>query len=301
MTMRTTRSLVPLASFLLALSLLLAACGDTDDASDASNDDSAHLDRMAREHADDSPDSGTAAAWMEPAVPVNGERVEYATIDGKKVSGYLAAPASPADSAIPAVIAIHEWWGLNENMEAMARRIAGEGYRVLAVDLYNGEVATTPEQAKAASKKAGENKPVGVDNLRQAIDYLKAQGAASIGVIGWCFGGGWSLTTATSFPEEIDAAVIYYGHVSTDPAELKKVSMPLLGIFGEKDTGIPIDHVNHFAHVLDSLGADATIEIYPNAEHAFANPSGERYNAEAAVDAWGKTAAFLKRHLGGAR
>ena len=111
MTMRTTRPLAPLASLLLALSLLLAACGDTDDASDASNGDSAHLDRMAREHADDSPDSGTAAAWMEPTVPVNGERVEYATIDGKKVSGYLAAPASPTDSAMPAVIAIHEWWG----------------------------------------------------------------------------------------------------------------------------------------------------------------------------------------------
>jgi carboxymethylenebutenolidase len=136
------------------------------------------------------------------------------------------------------------------------------------------------------------------DNLRQAYAFLTEEaGAPRVGVIGWCFGGGWSLRTALMLPGEIDAAVIYYGRLITDREQLKALDAPLLGIFGAEDGGIPIDGVKEFETALNELGKDSQILIYDGAEHAFANPSGTRYDAEAAEDAWAETLAFLEEHL----
>lgn len=248
-------------------------------------------DTMAHEHAGDHP-VGNDVAWMEPSSPVKGEEVSY----GTNHTAYLALPEGN-EKPTSGLIVIHEWWGLNDNIQAMARRLAGEGYMALAVDLYNGNVATTPDSAKSFMGTAMKNPDVGIGNLREALTYLKEQGATKVGVIGWCFGGGWSLRTALNFPEEIAATVIYYGQLETDPEQLKKLKMPVLGMFGEEDQGIPVEQVKQFEQVLDSIGVDASINIYPNANHAFANPSGERYNEEAAKDAWEKTVAFLKGNL----
>lgn len=119
----------------------------------------------------------------------------------------------------------------------------------------------------------------------------------SIGVVGWCFGGGWSLQTALALGDGIDATVIYYGRLVTDPAELEPLTSPVLGIFGSLDQGIPVETVREFESALDSLGKEATIHVYEGADHAFANPSGTRYNAEAAEDAWEKTMAFFAQNL----
>ena len=288
---------IPLLFILL---LGFAACSEEEKSAD---DD--HLDAMAEEHKDDTP-SGNDVAWMEPAVAVKGGEVTFSTVvadegsgaeKSREVSGYFAHPADAGETELPGIVVIHEWWGLNDNVRAMARRIAGEGYRVLAVDMYDGEVATTPEDAKKLMGGVMENEVAGLETIEAGIEYLKSSHATKLGVIGWCFGGGWSLRSALTFGTNLDAAVMYYGQVKTDPAELRGLDIPLLGIFGAEDDGIPVEDVERMGALLDSLGKSVTIEIYPDASHAFANPSGERYNAEAAVDAWRKTAAFFANHL----
>jgi carboxymethylenebutenolidase len=138
------------------------------------------------------------------------------------------------------------------------------------------------------------------ENLRQAHAYLEGTlGAPRVGTIGWCFGGGWSLATALLLPDKIDATVIYYGRLVTDPEKLRPLAMPILGHFGSLDQGIPVAGVRAFEKALKDLGKEVEIHVYEGADHAFANPSGGRYQAEAATDAWGKTVAFFARHLAG--
>ena len=137
------------------------------------------------------------------------------------------------------------------------------------------------------------------DNINQAADFLKTQyNAPTLGSIGWCFGGTWSLNTALALPTDLDAAVIYYGgQISTDPAILAPLEMPIQGHFGSLDTSPSPDTVQAFESALDDLGKDTEIYLYEGANHAFANPSGTRYNAEAAALSWQRTTAFLKQHL----
>ena len=251
--------------------------------------------RMANEHADHTPTANAASA-TEPRQDVVAEEVVYGEVNGQPVRGYLARPVGARDP-LPGILVIHEWWGLNDNVRAMARRLAGEGYAALAVDLYGGEAATDPQAARQLMQTAMSNRSAGVENLRDAAAFLRARGIPRMGVIGWCFGGAWSLQSALFMPEQIDAAVVYYGQPETDPAALRALDAPLLGLFGEEDSGIPVDQVRKMEAALDSLDKDATIVVYPGAKHAFANPSGQAYNAEAAEDAWQRTVAFLARHL----
>ena len=251
--------------------------------------------RMEREHATDKP-VASPAADVEPGEEVVSKEVVYAGIDGKDIVGYLALPAAGEPTA--GVLVIHEWWGLNDNIKSMARQLAGEGYAALAVDLYEGELAETREDAGRLARASGSNPERGRQNLQQAWEYLKAEGGVSkVGVIGWCFGGGWSLQAALMLGSDIDAAVIYYGRVVTDRDDLEPLVSPVLGIFGAEDGGIPVATVREFQTTLDLLGKNASIHIYEGADHAFANPSGTRYNKDAAEDAWSKTLAFLGHHL----
>jgi carboxymethylenebutenolidase len=276
----------------LSILLLIPAFGET-----AEEQDKAHLDRMSREHQHDKP-VASQAAMAEPAQPVTAEELVYAEVGGKPVRGYLARPKN-AKGPRPALIVIHEWWGLNDNIRAMTRRLAGEGYTALAVDLYGGAAADTPEKARELSAEAGKNRGPVEENLRQAYGYLEAQQKApKVGVIGWCFGGGWSLNTAMLLPDKIDAAVLYYGRTETDPEKLRPLRMPVLGLFGAEDKGIPLEGVRQFERVMKELGKNVTVHVYEGADHAFANPSGTHYNAKAADDSWKKTTAFLKKHLG---
>ena len=251
-------------------------------------------------HDGDSP-IPTAIAQVEPQVPVVTESVEYVVIDGQGVNGYYAYPQN-ATEPLPGILAIHEWWGLNENIEAMARRLAGEGYQVLAVDLYNGKTADTPEGAKQLVQEVANNPFAAEANISKAYSFLATEKQASeIGSIGWCFGGSWSLSTALLFPKELDAAVIYYGgqigEATTE--ELSTLEVPILGIFGAEDSSIPLQTVSEFESTLDELGKEAEIIIYENAGHAFANPSGQNYVLEAAERAWTQTEEFLNEHLAG--
>jgi carboxymethylenebutenolidase len=254
-----------------------------------------HADRMAKEHENDEP-APTPAAQVEPRQKVKVEEVVYATIEGKPIKGYLARPEK-ASGPLPGILVIHEWWGRNDNVEAMTRRLAGEGYQALALDLFEGQVATDPKQAIALVDDSLTKLSRLMGNVRQGYSYLGENlKAPKVGVIGWCYGGGWSLETALNI-EGIDAAVMYYGRVVTDEAELKALGAPLLGLFGEKDASLPLDTVKAFEAKLKQLGKDATIVIYPGADHAFANASGGNYKADAAEDAWQRTTEHFARHL----
>lgn len=277
----------------LKLALTLALVPTLLTAEEKNKDD--YIERMEVEHATDTP-VASPAAQVHPEGEVVSQDVTYAGIEGVDVVGYLAKPASGEPTA--GILVIHEWWGLNDNIRSMARQLAGEGYVALAVDLYEGEVAETREDAGRLARGSRDNPGRGQQNLQQAWQFLKQeQGVDKIGVIGWCFGGGWSLQTALMLGDGIDAAVIYYGRVVTDREALEALASPVLGIFGAEDGGIPVATVREFQTTLDLLGKAASIHIYEGADHAFANPSGTRYNEEAAKDAWSKTLTFLGQLL----
>jgi len=272
-------------SIVAVITLLLTACGSEKDE---------YIDRMETEHKNDAPVENAATALAQNGDVVT-ETVTYAQVDGNEISGYLAKPEK-AEAGLPGIIVIHEWWGLNDNIRMMTRRLAGEGYVALAVDLYEGKVAETPDNAGTYARSVKSESAV--DNLTQAYNFLnEEQGATRTGTIGWCFGGGWSLQTALAMPDKIDATIIYYGRLVTDKSRLEKLNMPILGIFGEEDSGIPPSDVRDFESVLNEVDVPNSIHIYEGAGHAFANPSGNRYKKDAAEDAWKKTVAFFEEHL----
>jgi carboxymethylenebutenolidase len=267
-----------------ALGLLLAL-----GATGVGASDDPYVDAMAREHAGDVP-VAAAAADGSPAEAVRGEAIEY---PGGR--GYLARPAGAPRAGL---IVIHEWWGLNNNIREMSNRLAAEGYLALAVDLYEGQVAADADQARELMSTAMGDPDRVDEHLRGAFRWLREEGGvAQVGSIGWCLGGALSLRTAIMLPEELDAVVIYYGRLVTDPAQLAPLRMPILGIFGGQDRGIPVESVLEFETVLQTLGKTAEIVVYEDADHAFANPSGTRYEPEAAADAWRRTLEFLAEQL----
>ena len=208
-------------------------------------------------------------------------------------NGYLAKPV--ADGDYPGVIMIHEWWGLNDNIKEMAEKLASHGYVVFAVDLYDGQVGTTADEARQLRSSFDQTQ--WTDNMKTAVSYLEENHSpSSLGSIGWCFGGGQSLNLALN-NENMDATVIYYGQLVTDTEELSKINWPILGIFAELDSGIPPEAVNEFESALNEVKIENNITIYPGVNHAFANPSGDRYAPAESKDAWQKTLKFFEDNL----
>jgi carboxymethylenebutenolidase len=251
-------------------------------------------------HAHDAPVATGAVAGVD-TTRTEAREVTYATLDGRPVRGYLARPldAGP-EGALPGLVVVHEWWGLNDNVRLMTRRLAAQGYVALAVDLYDGGVAATPDEAQALMQRSTERAEPLMRTLDEAITHLRVvQGAPRVGVVGWCFGGGWALRTALALPEQVDAAVMYYGRVVTDPRTLTSLDAPLLGLFGGADASIPVADVRAMEAVLREQGNDVEVHVYDGAGHGFANPSGRGYDAAAAEDAWRRTTAFLAGHLKG--
>ena len=280
---------------------IVAACDRSGTGADEAASERAaaveNVEAMAREHADDTAEP-SEAALAEPQQAVTAERLAYAEVGDELVYGHFAFPSDMIEP-LPAVIMIHEWWGLNDNIRSMAERLAGEGYIVLAVDLFGGQVAATPEAARQLMTRAVESRDSLISNMEQAYAFVtQTAGAPRVASLGWCFGGGWSLNTAMLFPQDLDAAVIYYGQVTDDESRLSPVQVPLLGLFGAEDRGIRLESVQAFEAALERLGKDYEIHIYEGAGHAFANPSGSNFNAEYAEDAWNRTLEFLRDHLG---
>jgi carboxymethylenebutenolidase len=223
-----------------------------------------------------------------PADVVSSSDVAYAT----GTTGFLAQPAKPGN--YPGVVMVHEWWGLNGYIKDMAKQLAAQGYRVLAVDLHGGKVATTPDEARALV--GGFDGPTRVANLQAATAYLRTQGSPKVAALGWCFGGGQAAQLAAS-GAPLAATVVYYGQPVTSTAALKQIRGPVLGIFGDRDTSIPVDRVQAFDAALSEAGIPHEIKVYEGVGHAFANPSGANHAPAETKDAWARTLVFLKRHL----
>lgn len=218
--------------------------------------------------------------------------VTVTTTSGDKGDGYLAVPST---TPAPAVLLIHEWWGLNDQIKSVAAEFANQGYVALAADLYGGKVGTTPREARTLMQSVDQHKAT--ELLAAWINWLRRypQSNGKVGTIGWCFGGGWSLNAALATP--VDATVIYYGDVKKTADQLKTLSGPVLGHFATRDNWINAAMVGGFKKAMTAAGkTDLTVYWY-DANHAFANPSGSRYDAEDARLAWSRTLAFFKQHL----
>src|SRR2546426_10353865 len=180
-----------------------------------------------------------------------GKSVSYKSGE-ETVQAMLYVPAGKGP--FPGLVVIHEWWGLNDWVKEQASKLADQGYAALAIDLYRGKVATTPEEAHELMRGVPEDRAT--RDLHAAVEFLKSQKNVKkdrIGSIGWCMGGGYSLDVALQEPT-LTAAVIHYGHVAVDADSLKKIDASMLGIFGGQDRGIPVDDVKKFEQSLKQLG-----------------------------------------------
>jgi carboxymethylenebutenolidase len=222
--------------------------------------------------------------------------------------GYLVYPIMSIDNktknnnnTLPAVIMIHENKGLNDNIKNMANLLARNGYVVLAVDLFNGEVTTDRNRSSELTQQVRDNQGIAITNLKSAVKYaasLPNVNADKIVSLGWCFGGAQSLQLALNSQDHpLAGTIIYYGRLVTDKAILSDIKWPVLGIFGDQDSSIPVETVKAFESALNSDGITNEIYIYKGVGHAFANPSGENYAPKETQDAWQKTLSFLEKHV----
>lgn len=227
---------------------------------------------------------------------VDAETLPYAEIQDELVYGYFAFPSDMIEP-LPAIIVVHDWWGLNDNARTEASRIAAAGYMVLAVDLYGGESVTRVEAARAKMISVVEQPEEVASNLEQAIDFVRIAGAPQVATLGWGLGGGYALDAAMMFPDHINAAVIYYGQVSDDEDKLRALDAPVLGFFGETDRGVKIASVRQFEAAMQRLRKDLSMKIYGDIGHGFADPDRNAYNPAIAADAWQRTIEFLGANL----
>jgi len=219
------------------------------------------------------------------------ENVSLTTDGGLNVSAALAVPAqTPA----PAILLVHEWWGLNDQIKTMAADLAKQGYLALAVDLYNGHVTDKPDEARKLV--GGVDGAAATDTVGSWLRWLKGHQLASgkSATIGWCFGGGWSLNAALAEP--VDATIVYYGSVKKSAGDLQALNGPVLGHFAERDHWINHAMVSGFEAEMAKAGRAYTSHWY-EADHAFANPTSARYDEGDAALAWQRSLDFLRQHL----
>jgi carboxymethylenebutenolidase len=212
------------------------------------------------------------------------------------VSAILYRPAD--DSVRPGVVAIHEWYGLNDWVQASARRIAASGKVVLAIDLYRGHVAASAEEAHELMRGVPEDRAA--RDLKAAVAFLRSRpyvDGARIGSVGWCMGGGYSLQTAILVPD-LSACVICYGRLVSEDSTIASIGAQVFGIFGADDRGIPKADVEAFQAQARRLGKQVTMEVYEGVGHAFMNPGNTSgYSEEASARAWKSILEFLDTSL----
>lgn len=235
------------------------------------------------------------SAHLEPIsfsfISEQGKDVTFKTSDGVDGRGFEIKAAKETNVHL---FVIHEWWGLNDYIKQEAERLQKElgNVNVLALDLYDGKVATTQQDA---GKYMGEAKEERIRAIIQgALRYVGPK--AKVGTVGWCFGGGWSLQAALMGGRQTRACVMYYGMPETDIEKLKTINGPVLGIFAEKDGWITPAKVKDFETAMKKASKKLTVKMY-NADHAFANPSNPKFDKVATADAHTRTIEFFKKHL----
>ncbi len=231
------------------------------------------------------------------ALPAKTETIALRSGD-ETVSAYLAVPDSGGSH--PALVVIHEWWGLNDWVKEQAQKFADRGYVTLAVDLYRGKVAYDPNLAHELSRGLPQDQAI--RDLKAAFNYLASRPDVrkdKIGSVGWCMGGGFSLLLAVN-ESKLAACVVNYGSMPTDKDEIQRIQAPVLGSFGAEDRGIPPSAVAAFEDAMKAAHKSIEVKIYDGAGHAFENPNNKLgYREAAANDAWARTLDFLNRTLKG--
>jgi carboxymethylenebutenolidase len=238
----------------------------------------------------------TLGAQTKPEAP--GRRnVTFPAADSSTLSGYLAVPPGPGP--FPAVILIHEWWGLNEDTTILADALSKEGFLVLAADAFRGKVA---QEASEARKQIQDTPPAQIDSdLDAAYRFLVQHPKVRMDAIaswGFCFGGTQSMRMGARNPGLAAVVIFYGGGPFQKPEDLGKMDTvkAVLGIYGEKDTGIPLEQVRNFEQALNVRKIQNTITVYPEMGHAFVKST--TYNKGGAPEkAWKQAVAFLKEIL----
>lgn len=228
-----------------------------------------------------------------------GKMISYKRPDGQGVVGYLAEPAKSA--AAPGMVVIQEWWGLNDQIKGVADKLAAAGYRALVPDLYRGKVALEANEAEHLMTNLNFGDAAGQD-VRGAVQHLKASGSAKVGVTGFCMGGALTVLSAVNVPEA-DACVIWYGYPPLEYVDASRIKAPLMGHWATEDVPFPIAKVDELEKKL--RGAKVNFEFHRyNAKHAFANETADsknlpilKYDPAAAELAWRRTMDFLAKHL----
>jgi len=212
------------------------------------------------------------------------------------VSGFLAMPEKPG--RYPALVVVHEWWGLTDWVKEQAQKLAEQGYIALAVDLYKGQVTTDPEVAHELMRGLPQDRAV--SDLKAGFAYLATRKDVDrdhIGSIGWCMGGGYALQLAIHEPH-LAACVVNYGALPTDPNDIQQIFAPVLGSFGANDRGITPTDVQGFEKTMRGMNRRIDVKIYDGAGHGFENSTNTAgYRPDAAADAWARTLAFLGKAM----
>lgn len=210
----------------------------------------------------------------------------------ESVTGFLALPGDSKRHR--AIIAVHEWWGLNKWVKEQATNLAKNSYVVLAVDLYRGKVTTSPSEARKLKRDLTEDRAI--HDLKMAFDYLVGRSEVDpkhIGSLGWSMGGRLALQLAIHEPR-LAACVVNYGSLPTKSIDIKKINAQVLAIFGSHDRAIPRDKVRAFEMRMNAAKKPVDIKIYDGAGHAFENPGNKvGFRPEAAADAWLRTLRFF--------
>jgi carboxymethylenebutenolidase len=228
-----------------------------------------------------------------------GSMIEYARPDGKPVRGYLAEPAAPG----PGVVVIQEWWGLNDQIRGVAERLAQAGYNALVPDLYRGRSTVEAEEAHHLMSQLDFGNAAAQD-VRGAVQALKARGCARVGVTGYCMGGALTLLALVHAPEA-DAGVVWYGYPPLEFVDASRIRAPLLAHWATQDAAFALDGVDALEAKLRAAGVAYEGQRYL-AHHAFANEAAQgprrlpitQYDAAWAQIAWDRTLRFFGRHIG---
>ncbi len=216
------------------------------------------------------------------------------------LKAYVAEPAGTLSS--PAAIVVQEWWGLNEHIRDIARRLAREGYFAIAPDLYSRQghkVATDPNEA--ARLMGGLKKEDGIADLQTTVEWLRAQKqtqSTRIGITGFCMGGSYALLLPCE-SKEISAAAPFYGEIPPDE-KLQHLNCPIFYAYGENDGWIQRADVERLTAALKKFNKQGEVKIYKGCSHGFFNDTRpDVYRPEEAKDAWERTLKLFAANLKG--
>ena len=225
--------------------------------------------------------------------------IEFKRPDGQSLKGYLVEPSNKVNA--PGIVVIQEWWGLDDEVKAVADRFAEAGYRALVPDLYRGKLALAANEAEHLMGDLNFGDAAGQD-IRGAVQYLKATGSSKVAVTGFCMGGALTVLAACNVPE-LDGSIIWYGNPPLEYVNAENITKPILGHWALHDEFFPIAGVDQLEQKLKQAGVNYEFHRY-DTKHAFANPKSDtrglaplKYNAEAAQLAWDRTIQFLQKYI----